>query len=215
MTIKTDLNMKPEFNSRKSIFLSVSLISIVLLLISCKEKKYELVPELKELTEQDYINRGEYLVNSIGCQDCHSPKTMGERGPEAIKELMFSGYPSERVLPEISNVELPKGWIQMNEDFTAFAGPWGVSFASNLTPDDTGIGSWNLEQFKIALKKGKFKGLENGRDLLPPMPWQNFAKLTDEDLKAIFYYLKSTKPVNNVVPAPIPPSNLTASVHKP
>lgn len=181
-----------------------------MLLISCNEKKYESVPELKELTEQDYINRGEYLVNTIGCQDCHSPKRMGERGPEVIEELMFSGYPSERNLPEISNEALQNGWILMNEDFTAFAGPWGGSFASNLTSDDTGIGSWKLEQFKIALKKGKFKGMENGRDLLPPMPWQNFAKLRDEDLKAIFHYLQSTKPVNNVVPAPIPPSDLTS-----
>jgi hypothetical protein len=200
--------MKTVFNSRKSILSSVSLISIVLLLISCNEKKSELIPELQEFTEQDYINRGEYLVNSIGCQDCHSPKRMGERGPEAIEELMLSGYPSERVLPEISTDALQKGWTQMNEDFTAFAGPWGVPFASNITSDDTGIGSWKLEQFKIALRKGKYKGLENGRDLLPPMPWWNFANLTDEDIKAVFYYLKSTKPVNNVVPAPIPPADL-------
>ena len=199
--------MRPGSNSRRSIFLYLSLIFIFSLLIGCNEKKTELAPELKELTEQDYINRGEYLVNTIGCQDCHSPKRMGERGPEAIKELMFSGYPSERPLPEISTDALQKGWILMNEDFTAFAGQWGVSFASNLTSDDTGIGSWQLEQFKIALRKGKFKGLENGRDLLPPMPWQNFAKLTDEDIKAIFYYFKSTKPVNNIVPAPIPPAD--------
>jgi len=209
LTIKTNLIMNQGSNSRKSIFLSVSLISIVMLLISCNEKKSEPVPESKELTEQDYINRGEYLVNIIGCQDCHSPKRMGERGPEVIEELMFSGYPSERPLPEISTDALQKGWIQMNDDFTAFAGPWGVSYAANLTSDDTGIGSWKLEQFIISLRKGKFKGLENGRDLLPPMPWQNFAKLTDEDLKAIFYYFKNTKPVKNVVPAPIPPTDLT------
>jgi len=207
--------MNQGSNSRKSIFLSVCLIFIIMLLISCQEKKYEQVPELKELTDQDYIARGEYLVNIIGCQDCHSPKRMGERGPEVIKELMFSGYPSERVLPEISTDALQKGWILMNEDFTAFAGQWGVSYAANLTSDDTGIGSWKLEQFKTALRKGKFKGLENGRDLLPPMPWQNFAKLTDEDLKAMFYYFKSTKPVKNVVPAPIPPTDLTGKPPKP
>lgn len=58
----------------------------------------------------------------------------------------------------------------------------------------------------MALRKGKYKGLENARDLLPPMPWFNFSHLTDEDLKAMFAYLKSTKPVNNVVPPPIPPA---------
>ncbi len=200
--------MTSESNSRNSTFLSVSLISLFMVLISCNEKKYEPVPGTKDLTEQDYINRGEYLVTSIGCHDCHSPKTMGERGPEVIEELMLSGYPSERVLGEISTDALQKGWMLMNEDLTAFTGPWGVSFASNISSDDTGIGSWNLEQFKISLRKGKSKGLETGRDLLPPMPWQNYANLTDEDLKAVFYYLKSTRPVNNVVPAPIPQVSL-------
>jgi hypothetical protein len=36
------------------------------------------------------------------------------------------------------------------------------------------------------------------------MPWQNFAKLKDDDLRAMFLFLKSTKPINNVVPAPKP-----------
>ena len=96
----------------------------------------------------------------------------------------------------------------MSPDLTTAVGPWGVSFASNITSDDTGIGNWSLEQFKISLTKGRFKGLENGRDLLPPMPWQNFANLTNEDLKAIYTYLQSTKPVKNVVPAPIPPAEI-------
>jgi len=182
-----------------------------MLLISCNQKKYEPVAESNELSDQDYINRGEYLVNSIGCQDCHSPKRMGERGPEIVKELMFSGYPSDRALSEIHTDTLHKGWMMMNEDLTASVGPWGVSFSSNITSDDTGIGSWTLEQFTTALRKGKSKGLENGRDLLPPMPWQNFAHLTDDDIKAVFNYLKSTKPVNNIVPAPIPPKGLAST----
>ncbi|MBK7638324.1 MAG: hypothetical protein IPJ13_31660 [Saprospiraceae bacterium] len=82
----------------------------------------------------------------------------------------------------------------------------GVSFAGNLTPDETGIGSWSLEQFKIAITKGKMKGLEDGRPLLPPMPWQNYAYMMDEDVAAIYAYLRSVPPVKNVVPANIPPS---------
>lgn len=90
-----------------------------------------------------------------------------------------------------------------NEDLTAAAGPWGVSFAANITSDATGAGSWQEENFILALRKGKFKGLEGSRNLLPPMPWQNFSQMTDDDLKAIYTFLQSTKPVNNVVPAPM------------
>ena len=81
-------------------------------------------------------------------------------------------------------------------------GPWGVSFAGNITSDVTGIGRWSEEQFKRAIQEGKFKGLEQGRGLLPPMPWQNYASLTDEDVKAIYSYLKTTKPIRNIVPGP-------------
>ena len=77
------------------------------------------------------------------------------------------------------------------------------SFAVNLTSYATGIGKWKEENFLRAIRDGKFKGLENGRSLLPPMPWFVYKNMTDEDLKAIFAYLKSTKPVVNAVPAPM------------
>jgi hypothetical protein len=93
-------------------------------------------------------------------------------------------------------------------DLTAAAGPWGVSFAANLTPDQSGIGTWTEEQFKRAIMQGKFKGIDGARTLLPPMPWFNFAALKDEDVSAIFAYLKSLKPVVNVVPQPIPPDQM-------
>ena len=80
--------------------------------------------------------------------------------------------------------------------------PGVVSFAGNLTSDETGIGNWTEEQFKKAITQGKYKGLDNSRPLLPPMPWPQFSMLNDADVKAIYTYLKSTKPVRNVVPAP-------------
>tara|TARA_R110002094_G_scaffold3622_1_gene11771 strand:- start:315 stop:614 length:300 start_codon:yes stop_codon:yes gene_type:complete len=86
---------------------------------------------------------------------------------------------------------------------TAAVGPWGTSFAANLTPDETGIGNWSEAQFLKAIKEGKFKGMENTRPLLPPMPWTEYRNFTDEDLKAIFAYLKTIKPIDNVVPAAI------------
>jgi hypothetical protein len=96
----------------------------------------------------------------------------------------------------------------MTADLNAAVGPWGVSFAANLTSDQTGIANWPEENFIRALKEGKFKGIEGGRALLPPMPWQNFARTPDEDLKAIFAYLKSTKPVRNLVPLAIAPDDI-------
>jgi hypothetical protein len=83
-----------------------------------------------------------------------------------------------------------------------------MSFAANLTSDETGIGAWTEHNFITAMRTGKIKGLENGRTMLPPMPWFNFKNMTDEDLKSIFAYLKSTKPVSNLVPAPISPDKL-------
>ena len=87
-------------------------------------------------------------------------------------------------------------------DLTSAAGPWGMSFAGNITSDETGIGNWKEEQFINALRHGKWKGLDNNRSLLPPMPWVVYKNMTDEDLKAIYTYLKTTKPVHNIVPMP-------------
>jgi len=153
----------------------------------------------------ELVNRGKYLVTSIGCDDCHSPKKMGPNGPEVIAELRFSGYPSNRPFNKISTDAFSKGWMTFNQDLTSAAGPWGISFAANISSDSTGIGVWNEAQFIKALREGKSKGLDSNRSLLPPMPWQNFRNLSDDDLKAIFAYLKTTKPVHNVVPQPIPP----------
>lgn len=149
------------------------------------------------------IERGRYLVEIMGCNDCHSPKLMGPQGPYLDPDRILSGYPAERPLPPLpANNE---GWALMAMDLTAAVGPWGTSFAANLTSDETGIGNWTEEQFERALRHGLYKGLEGSRPLLPPMPWQNFVDMKKEDLSAVFAYLKSTKPVENVVPAPIPP----------
>lgn len=194
-------------------FLPGLLMLLSLLLTGCQNKNYAKVPEepeFSEITAEQQIKRGEYLVNTIGCADCHSPKGFGEHGPEVIKELHLSGFQQGQKLPEMSADALQKGWMLMNPDLTAAVGPWGTSFAANITSDETGIGNWTEEQFITAMRKGKFKGLENARDLLPPMPWFNFAQLTDDDLKAIYAYLKSTRPVKNIVPAPIPPAAVVA-----
>lgn len=181
----------------------------IILLTSCKNEKYEEVKdEPVAMTKADSIKRGEYLVKTIGCSDCHTPKRMGDHGPEDIPEMFLAGHPADGQLPPLNAEALKSGWMLFSPDFTATAGPWGVSFAGNLTSDETGLGTWTQEQFFTAIREGKFKGHKNGRDLLPPMPWFNFANLTDEDLGSMFKYLQSTKPVKNIVSPPIPPNQL-------
>lgn len=172
------------------------------------QKTAENNPTITPVSHEEIIKRGEYLVTIMGCNDCHSPKQMGPNGPEIIPELLLSGYPSDRPVVKFNDPLLKEGFGMFYPDLTAAAGPWGVSFAANLTPDQSGIGAWTEEQFKRALTQGKFKGIEGARMLLPPMPWFNYTQLKDEDVSAIFAYLKSIKPVVNVVPQPIPPNQM-------
>ncbi len=154
------------------------------------------------LSQSQLVERGNYLVSSIGCDDCHSPKRMGPHGPEIIPELRLSGYPANRPIVKPDATNLKQGYVLMGGDLTSSVGPWGMSFSANISSDSSGIGAWTEQNFLTAIRQGKMKGLENNRDMLPPMPWYNFKNLKDEDLKAIFAYLKSTPPVANVVPAP-------------
>lgn len=145
--------------------------------------------------------RGEYLTAAIGCHDCHTPWTMTEKGPAPDMSRALSGHPEDLVMPPI---ELPPGpWIWAGAGTnTAFAGPWGVSFATNLTPDmETGLGIYTEESFVAALKTGRHMGA--GRPILPPMPWPAYAHLTDDDLKAIYAHLSTLPPTRNRVPAAI------------
>ena len=187
---------------KKSFTLVIAIVAALLLTVSCTSRKKT---DTQPLTKEEIVKRGEYLVTIIGCNDCHSPKKMGPKGPEIIPELMLSGFQAGRQLPAVDS-KLAKDWLLMTPDLTAFYGPWGISFSANLTSDETGIGNWPEGTFKIALTKGKFKGFEGSRDLLPPMPWQNFVGISDDDLEAIYNYLLSTKPVKNIVPPPVPPA---------
>lgn len=186
-------------------FFILTLFLTALFLGSCNEKPSS-PPEGGEdavPTQADLVKQGEYLVTIMGCHDCHSPKKMGPQGPELIPELMLSGYPAERGIPEFDSKLTDQGYAMMVPDLTAFKGPWGISFAANLTPDESGLQLWTEEQFKKAMKEGKFKGLDNSRPLLPPMPWFNFINIKDEDVHAIFTYLQSIQPVKNIVPQPV------------
>ena len=146
----------------------------------------------------DKVARGKYLVNYGGCNDCHTPLKMTDKGPAPDLARLLSGHPGEMKLPP---PDLKPGpWFAATAGMTAWAGPWGISYAANLTPDKvTGLGERSEETFIRAIRTGKHQGQANGRDILPPMPWQNLSGLTDEDLKAIFAYLRTLKPVKNEV----------------
>ncbi len=136
--------------------------------------KNETIPP--PVSEADQIARGRYLASVVGCNDCHTPG-------------YFYGAPDTTRM--LSGSEL--GW----------KGPWGVSYARNLTPEpQTGIGAWSESDIVTAIRTGK---RPDGRILLPPMPWPDFAALTDEDAMAIAKYLKSLTPVMHKVPEIGPP----------
>ncbi len=151
------------------------------------------------------VKWGEHLVLTLGCNDCHTPKKMGPNGPVNDESLTLAGHWSATPIADIDRKMVQKKGLAVTTDETAWIGPWGISYASNLTPDSTGLGSWTEDQFIRCLREGKYMGLETGRDLLPPMPWQTFRNLTDNELKAVFAYLKSIRPIHNVVPAAAPP----------
>lgn len=190
----------------KRIFFTAAAMTAVIAItaISCQQPATDANAAQSTPAAEDPVKRGEYLVNTIGCDDCHTPKKMGPRGPEPDMEFRFAGHLATQPIGPVDTSVLSKGWLLFGPSLTAAVGPWGVSYSANISGDSTGIGNWTEEQFFRAMREGKYKGLENSRPMLPPMPWQNFAKLKDDDLRAMFLFLKSTKPINNVVPAPKP-----------
>ena len=191
------------------ILLSTIFIALVFSQIHCSQKQEEMAEN-----KETHIERGKYLVNLGGCNDCHSPKIMTENGPIPDTTRLLSGsvgpITSNEFYPEI----LSQGkWIVARPDFTAMIGPWGISYPANLTPDkETGTGNWTEERFIKIIRTGKHLG--EGRPILPPMPWENFARLKDQDLKDIFAYLQSLIPISNRVPDPTTPDELAKMTAK-
>ena len=156
------------------------------------------------------VARGKYLVTIAGCNDCHTPMVMGPNGPERDMTRMLSGHPETLEMPPVP--PLPPGpWGAVAAaTFTAWAGPWGVSFTANITPDmETGLGKWTFQNFKDTIRTGRRMG--RGREILPPMPIPMYQHFTDEDLQAIFAYLRTIPAVKNRVPEPWAPPEAPAA----
>lgn len=190
-------------------------VAIIFITSACQQSKTNDQSEAQgqekmsaELKYGGYVSAekwGEHLVTISGCNDCHTPKLMTARGPVLDSSLLLSGHPAQMSPPDVDRKEMERKGLSVTNTLTSWVGPWGISFAANLTPDETGIGNWTESNFIRALREGKFKGLENGRPLLPPMPWAMYQKMSDDEIKAVFAYLKSIKPVKNAVPQFQPP----------
>ncbi len=135
------------------------------------EGLHDLAPD-----KNDVIKHGEYVIASLACYDCHTPMEDGQY----INEMAYAGG---------NGFPLPTG---------------GIVYASNLTPDEnTGIGRWTEEMFVRKFKafadssytphkiaEGEFNSF---------MPWDYYAQLEEEDLKAVYAYLMNQKPIQNQV----------------
>jgi hypothetical protein len=160
------------------------------------------------------VQRGKNLVQGFGCNECHTPKVPGPDGrPIPDPTRLLSGHPEGNPVPTRTAAGLT--WrdapIFTGPIETVFAGPWGVTFAANLTPDkETGLGKWTEAMFIQAMRTGKHEGQPTGREIMPPMPWASPSHGTlassDADLKAIWAYLRSLPPVKNRVPESVPPT---------
>lgn len=197
---------------RKLFFIEIILgISSLLFLslFSCTNQT-----ENKSLSKEEMIDRGSYLVTFGGCNHCHTPKIMTDKGPILDTTRLLAGHSSDEQLPyaDMSMLE-PGKWSMTVNNRTAWVGPWGISYSANLTPDNaTGLGAISEEMFIKTLREGKIKGV--GRTILPPMPWQDMGLLSDEDLKCIYVYLRSIKPVHNTVPQPVSPDKVAEILAK-
>jgi mono/diheme cytochrome c family protein len=149
------------------------------------------------------IARGKYLVDIMGCHDCHTPMKLGPNGPEWDMTRALSGHPEDA--PALPPANLPAGYMAaIGGTFTSFSGPWGTSFTKNLTPDkETGLGDWTVEEFIATMQTGRERG--KGRPVLPPMPVQNLKALSDSDIRALFAYLQSLPAIKNRTPQPQEP----------
>ncbi|MBE0551922.1 MAG: c-type cytochrome [Ignavibacterium sp.] len=191
---------------KKNIFNAISIAILGLLVISqinCTGKE-----ESKPMSQSEMVALGKYLVTTGGCEDCHTPKIYTASGPVPDSTRSLSGFQQGATLPALDvKYVSPGNWVATESNFSAWVGPWGISYASNLTPDNaTGIGTLSEEMFIKTLREGKYMGV--GRPLLPPMPWPTIGQMTDQDLKAIYAYLKTIKAINNKVPEPTPPDKM-------
>jgi mono/diheme cytochrome c family protein len=189
----------------KPALLFVVLVTPALALVLAQPTPQSKPQSMSDAQAQALVERGKYIVSSFGCTDCHTPLKLGPNGPERDLERQFSGHPAALELPPAPKLAPDAPWnVTVAATMTAWSGPWGTSYTANLTPDDeTGIGKWTEADFLQTVRSARHLG--RGRPILPPMPIDQLNNMNDDDLRAVFAYLKSLPPVSNRVPDPLPP----------
>ena len=144
--------------------ISITAVPIIVSISSCTEQPQKSVAAPTAMTKEEMIAHGKNLVTIGGCNDCHSPKIMTPQGPVPDSTRLLSGSPADMKLPAIDpNQVTPGKWYLGSSDLTAWVGPWGITYAANLTPDSTtGTGGWTEETFIKILRGGKFMGIDVG-----------------------------------------------------
>jgi hypothetical protein len=106
--------------------------------------------------DSNLIASGERMVQLLDCNVCHSPKILTPEDPRPDPARLLSGHPHDEGLPSVPEGLIgPAGWGGVfNHGLTAWAGPWGISYGTNLTPDEAGIGGWTEEDFAGRLRTG-------------------------------------------------------------
>ena len=127
-------------------------------------------------SKSDLVEYGKYMFTAASCNDCHTP---AEKGQPVEGKFLAGGF----------EFKFPGG---------------SVVRSANITPDPvTGIGNWTEEQFlarfKLYADSSFVPQSVNPGDFQTVMPWLFYCHMTDDDIKAIFAYLKTVPAVNNTV----------------
>jgi len=175
--------------SKRSLWLALGALSLVGVACAVNSTR-ETIPADWEQTS--YLERGNYLVNYLGhCVGCHTP--LGPDG-QSDKSLFLSGVPAKFAGAKAGPPQV-----------AGFPGPRGARvYAKNITPDSgTGIGSWTEDQFVQTFKHGIRP--DGTKYTISPMEWNIYANMKEEDVRAMYRYLRTVKPISNRAPANIPP----------
>ena len=197
--------MSPVNRREKMVIAAAVVVASLAVIVAANASRPVAAPQPKGLTRTEQLARGKYMVTIGGCHDCHTPWIIqpdGKPGPDMTRAL--SGHPMQFPIKENVKLATDRFAVAIAPTNTAYSGPWGTSFAANLTPDKlTGTGIWTFDIFKNTIRNGRHWGV--ARPLLPPMPWFNYREMTDEDLAAVFAYTRTLKPIRNEVQQPLPP----------
>lgn len=145
-------------------------------------------------------SRGAYLMSIMGCADCHSPR---DKNGKFIPGREFSGHPADAPLAQWDPSMLEKNILfTISPTGTSIGGPMGIVPTANITPDkETGIGTLTADDLIKSWRTGKH--WKENRPILPLMPYEFYAAMTDEDIRSLHAFLMSLPPTKNKVPAAI------------